>query len=332
MSRIKKVYYLDKKHLQSTVSSVNNCDSCFRFRFNPLIFIHHLLPLKMKFLPESYILQEENKLIGFITVTPSRCPLKQMEIHKLLYEESNLSYVSEMVQYVVSRYKAMGTLSFVVRIDDYLPELIKLFITKCGFSQISYEKLWKINYANKREYDKNLFRHFRNNDAPAAASLYNESLLPHFRPLLGKDNREFREILCKGLSYCTEYKYVIENKQSGNIDAYLSIQTIDNENYILDLVHSCWTEIDIDKVITFAYFQIMKRNKKFNLFFKTKKYMQYGEAEEQNFLKSKHELVRNSIILTNTSAGIIKDTQSIEKFTVLDKFYSGVGANTTCCR
>ena len=74
------------------------------------------------------------------------------------FEENCYEDAAELVQYAVSRYKAMGTASFVVRVDDYLPELVKMFISKCGFSQISYKKLWRINHIEKKNY--NFVGHF----------------------------------------------------------------------------------------------------------------------------------------------------------------------------
>ncbi len=103
-----------------------------------------------------------------------------MEIQKLLFEEGAWEEAVELVQFVVSKYKAMGAVSIMVKVDDYLPDLLSMFVSKCGFSQISYEKLWRVNKFTQTDYDKKEFREFRNSDAQLAANLYNEALLPHF--------------------------------------------------------------------------------------------------------------------------------------------------------
>lgn len=326
MRRIRKLYYFDRKNAEEMISFLNNSanDSYINhIMFNPLILLHHLLPLRFKFLPESYVLKDKNVLKGLITVAPSRLPMKKMEIQKLLFEENCYEDAAELVQYAVSRYKAMGTASFVVRVDDYLPELVKMFISKCGFSQISYEKLWRINHIEKKNYNFTGYRKFVNFDSHAAAILYNEALLPHFRPLLGKDAKEFTEIPCRGLSRYSEYKYVIEDLKTGNVNAIISINTLDNENYILDLIQSNWAEIDIDEIIAFANYQIHKRKKRYNLFISTKKYTHTGENREQDFIARKYECVQNQIVLTNSSARIIKNTEHSGKFTVLNQLYAG---------
>ena len=256
MRKIRKLYYFDKKRMQEMISFLNNRDKYINhIMFNPLIPLHHLLPLRIKFLPETYVLKDKKEIKGLITVAPSRCPLRKMEIQRLFFEENCYDDAGELIQYVVSKYKAMGASSFVVKIDDFLPELVRLFVAKCNFTQISYEKLWKVNNIES-EFNKKDFREFRNSDSPTVANLYNESLLPHFRPLLSRDAKEFKEILFKGLSYFSEYKYVIEDKKSKNISCYISIQSADNENFILDIVQSSWVELDIFSIISFAQAQL----------------------------------------------------------------------------
>ena len=322
MRKIRKLYYFDKKRMQEMISFLNNRDKYINhIMFNPLIPLHHLLPLRFKFLPESYVLKDKKEIKGLITVAPSRCPLKKMEIQRLFFEDNCYDDAGELIQFVVSKYKAMGAASFVVKIDDFLPELLKLFVAKCGFSQISYEKLWKIGEFES-EFNKKDFREFRNSDAQTVANLYNESLLPHFRPLLSRDAKEFKEIFFKGLSYFSEYKYVIEDKSSKNITCYLSIQSADSENFILDVIQSSWVELDICAVIGFAKAQIAKRQKNFNLYIRTKKYTQLGERDEKYFMENKFECVQNQVVLTNSSARIIRENVHTGQFTILSQFCS----------
>lgn len=309
--------------MQEMISFLNNRDTYIsHIMFNPLIPLHHLLPLRFKFIPESYVLKDKNEIKGLITVAPSSNPLEKMEIQKLFFEENCYEDAAELIQFVVSKYKARGTASFCVRIDDYLPELLKTFVSKCGFSQISYERLWGVNGVKNVEtdFDKKCIRHFRNSDATAVSSIYNESLLPHIRPLLSSNTKEFKESFFKGLMYYTEYKYVIEDKKSKNIIAYLSIKTDDNKNYILDVVQSSWAGYDIYSIISFANHVISKRQKDFNLFIKTKKYTNSGEKYDKEFLEHKFECAQTQIVLTNSSAKIIKDKSSSGKFTILGQF------------
>ena len=145
MSKIRKLYFFDKDNTREMMPFLNDSTNdtyINHIMFSPLVVFHHLVPLKFKYLPESYVLKEGKEIKGLITVAPSRHRARQMEIQRLLFEENSYDVASELIQYVVSKYKAMGTSSIIVRIDDYLPELVKLFVSKCGFSQISYEKMW----------------------------------------------------------------------------------------------------------------------------------------------------------------------------------------------
>lgn len=324
MSRIRKLYYFDKKNMQEMISFLNNRDAFIsNIMFNPCLPLHHILPLKLKFLPESYVLKDKKDIKGLITVAPSKSPVKRLEILRLFFEENCYEDACELIQFVVSKYKALGAISFIVRVDDNLPDLLRVFVAKCGFSQISYERLWRIEVPEHLEFDKRNFREFRNSDAASVWSLYNEALLPHFRPLLGSEVKEFRDLIFKGLSYFTEYKYVVEDKKSKNILAYLSIKTSDDENYILDIIQSCWTDFDINLILNFGIKQVQKRQKKFNVYVKTRKYTQYGEKYEQFFLEHRFECVQNQIVLTNSSAKIIKEQVRTGRFTILNQLCDG---------
>ena len=323
MSKIRKVYYFDKKSTQEMISFLNNSANdkyVNSILFNPFLIFHHYLPLKLKFLPESFVLKDKKEIKGLITVAPVKSMQNKMEIQKLLFEENAFEDASQLVQYVVSKYKAMGALSIVVKVDDYLPELLAMFIKKCGFSQISYEKLWRVNKFDNAEYDKHEFRLFRNSDAQAVAALYNDALLPHFRPLLGTEETEYKDSLFAGLSYYSEYKYVIEDKNTENITGFISIRTTDNENFIIDIVQAGGIEFDIDSVLSFISDTIKKRRKRFGLYIRTKRYTNKGEEYENAFMQKGFECVQNQIVLTNSSAKVLREPSPVKRFTVLNGF------------
>lgn len=324
MSKIRKLYYFDKKSTQEMISFLNNSANdtyINHIMFNPLIPLHHLLPLKLKFLPESYVLKDKKVIKGLITVAPIRCRQKKVEIQKLFFEENCYDVATELVQFAVSKYKAMGAISVLVKVDDYLPDLLTMFVSKCGFSQISYEKLWRVEHFPGEKYDKKEFRPFKNSDSQVVATLYNESLLPHFRPLLGREAGEFRESIFKGLSYYSEYKYIIEDRKTKNVTGCVNIQTSDNENYIVDVIQSSWIDLDINSILAFASDQIKKRNKKFGLFVRSKKYTNSGERYEQRFIDEGFKCVQNQVVLTNSSARVLKESSPSGRFMALSGSY-----------
>ena len=71
MRKIRKLYYFDKKNMQEMISFLNNRDTYINnIMFNPFIPLHHLLPLRFKFLPETYVLKDKKEIKGLITVAP----------------------------------------------------------------------------------------------------------------------------------------------------------------------------------------------------------------------------------------------------------------------
>lgn len=333
MNKIRKLYYFDKKKIQEMISLLNdnvNDNYISHIMFSPLLPLHHFLPLSLKFLPESFVLKKNKEFKGLITVAPTKSKYKKMEIQKLFFEENSLSEAAELIQYVVSKYKAMGAPSILVKIDDYLPELLSLFVSKCGFSQISYEKLWRINKFIEEPFEKKEFRIFRNSDAKAVTNLYNDSLLPHFRPLLNKEVKEFAEPLFKGLSYYSEYKYIIEDAKTKAIVGCISILTSDNENFVIDIIQTSWVNLNINSIINFATHQIKKRKKRFGLFVRTKRYTNIGDKYEKQFIENGYDCVQNQIVLTNSSAQVLKDSNKIEKYTTLVNIFPTTPATTQC--
>ena len=323
MRKIRKLYFFDKKRVQEMISFLNNSANdtyINRIMFNPFAFLHHFLPLKWKVLPESYVLKDDKEIKGLITVAPISSRQKKVEIKKLFFEENFIADANELVQFAVSKYKSIGAVSVLVKVDDYLMDLLSIFVNKCGFSQISYEKLWRIDKFTDIEFDKREFRSFRNSDSLVVANLYNDALLPHFRSLLGKDAKEFKENLFKGLSCVSEYKYVIEDKKTRNAIGYISLTTSDNENFVIDVVQTAWIVLDINSIISFATAEIKKRKKKFGLFIKTKRYTALGESYEAQFIKNGFECVQNQIVLTNSSAKVLRTEEKSGKYTVLSDF------------
>lgn len=332
MSRIRKLYYFDKKDTEEMISFLNNSENdayISKIMFNPFLILHHFLPLSLKFLPESFILKDKNITKGLITVAPTNSPHRKVEIQKLFFEENSYHYASELVQYVVAKYKALGALSIIVKVDSYLPELLAMFVSKCGFCQISYEKLWRIDKFIDSSYDKKNFRLFRNSDAQAITNLYNDSLLPHIRPLLCEQPEEFREKIFKGLSYFIEYKYVIEDYKTHNIIGCISIKSYDNENFVIDVIQSNFVELDINAVISFASDKIKKRKKRFGLFIQTKRYTNFGEKYETIFKENNFQCVQNRVVLTNSTAQILRETSSDTKYTVISEYCPNSAIPTT---
>ena len=74
MVRIRKANYLDKFRLKKMISFLSNdaINHYTKALMNmPFNFIHDFLPLKMKFLHESHVLEEDGNIIGMSKVSSS---------------------------------------------------------------------------------------------------------------------------------------------------------------------------------------------------------------------------------------------------------------------
>lgn len=307
---IRKLRFFDKNNVKRMISFLGN-DEAERFvevllKSSCNIF-HHLLPLKFKFLSESYVLVDETDLHGMISVIPFSGNPYKINIVKLLFKQDYYDVGKQLVDFVISRYGAKGAQSFVVFVDESHDELLKLFIDGCGFRKCASEELWRIDKnCIGKNIDLNCFRPFKNSDAQAVAMLFNDSLITHFKPSLLKTKNEYKENIFAGLSDNTELKYVLEDSVLHTLVAYFSIKTYDNSNYVIDITTSNGFTVDYDVILSYAKLQIQKRQKEFTMFVKLKKYVQ-NSINLENYMKDKEfKCVQNQMILVKDFYKLIK--------------------------
>ena len=71
---------------------------------------------------------------------------------------------------------------------------------------------------------------------------------------------------------------------------------------------------------SYATYQIKKRKNRFGLFVKTKRYTTQGEIYENKFFEDGYECVQSQIVLTNSSAKVLKTQEKPGKFIVINDF------------
>jgi hypothetical protein len=324
MVKIRRVNYFDRFKLKEMISFIdsdnNNLIKLDQFSFFNIL--HNLLPLKFKFLPESYIFEENKKNIGFISVCTTPGNPSKLVINKLFFKENCFSAAKELIGFIVKKYGQKGISNFVVTIDEGNCELLSLFIDGCGFRQCSSEQYWKMNSIKFKKTDNSSFRIFRNSDAQSVAMLFNDSVITHFKYSVSRTKNEYFEPLLKGLIKDYKFKYVIEDGNFKTIKTYFSLTTSDNLNYILDVTTSCWYECSWDDIFNFAIIQISKRKKDFNLFIKLKKYTTTAESLENYLIEKKFTPLQTKFMLVKDFYKIIKDeqpTQNVDLFSEINK-------------
>lgn len=313
MVRIRRANYFDKFKLKKMISFLSS-DAIEHytkvFHWFVIGAFHDLLPLNLKFMPESYVIEDNNDIIGMVTVSPTPGNPYKLNISRLFLEHNYFNAGKQLLDFVISKYGAKGATTFKAIIDDSYEELLHLFVDGCGFRQCSSEQLWKLESIRFEKDNTTFIRPFKNSDAQAVAMLFNDSTITHFKHSISRTKDEYLEPFFYGLNNSYKFKYVIEDENLKTIKAYFSFVTQDNLNYILDVTTSPWYEFDWDGILNFTINQISKRKRDFYLFVKVKKYTTTAESFE-NYLNSKgFKCIQNQLVLVKDFYKLIKEPQS----------------------
>lgn len=301
MTLIRRLNCFDAPKIKKMISYLGDGD-----RFSKALsteafgLIHGLLPLKYKFLPETYILLEKKEILGLITIIPTRGNPYKINITKLVFQQNMYDVGKRLVEFIIARFGAKGATSFAVTVDQSHDELLNLFMNGCGFRQCSYENLWKLEDFKPETAQKANFRSCQNSDAKQVAQLYNSELKNLYKPSLQRLRTEYREPVFEGLTNFYKNRYVLEEPSNHRIIAYLSITTSDNLNFIIDMSLNDGYNIPYDEVINFAIDEISRRKTIFYAFLKHRQYT----INADTFEKYLHERNLNCI---QTQCVLIKD-------------------------
>lgn len=322
MVRIRKTNYFDKFKFKKMISflssdAIDHYTKVFMgFPFNTL---HSILPLSIKFLPESYVIEENKEIIGMVTISPTRGNPYKLFISRLYLEQDYFNAGKQLLEYVIAKYGAKGATTFVATIDESYDELLHLFADGCGFRQCSSEQLWKMNEMRILKENTSFFRPFKNSDAQAVTMLFNDSIITHFKYSIAKTKNEYLDPIFSGLDDNSQFKYIVEDENSRTVKAYFSITTGDNVNFILDVTTSPWYDCSFEDILNFTINQISKRKKDFYLFVKVKKYTTTAENFEQFLNEKNFKCVQNQLILVKDFYKIIKEEQPLHRVVFLNE-------------
>ncbi len=321
MAKIRSLALKDIPKLKKMISMISNMSSAdvgFGYKSYvpfPLSWINRLLPLRFKFATDSYVAIEDNKICGLITLAAQERNPQSWRITKLFLDENGYDIGRQLVSFAIARYGAMGANTFSVKVDEDHEELLELFSKGCGFRVCASEQLWKMTEFKLQdsELDRGFFRPFKDSDSEAAASIHNDLIFPHFRYSLSKNPKEFENIVFSGLHKTSYFKFVIEDGSQHAVKGYFSIQTDDNENFILDADLISAFDDYLGDVINFAISQIMMRRKKFNLYFLNKKYQTNASKNEKFLEQSGFKNVKNQIVMVKDYYKRISENEKYSK-------------------
>ncbi len=304
MISIRRLTCFDASKIKKMIAYLGNTESV---RISPFGIIHEILPLKYKFLPETYILSDNDEILGLITVIPTNGNPYKINITRLIFKQNLYSVGKQLVEFVIARYGAIGAISFNVTVDQSHDELLELFMTGCGFRQCSYENLWKLENFTPQTNSKANFRPCQNSDAKKVAKLYNAELKNLYRPSLERIKTEYTSPFFAGFSNEYKNRYVLEISEK--IAAYLSISTIDNFNFIIDMSLNNAYTIPYDEIINFALSEISTRKSKFCAFLKHRQYTQNADIFEKYLHERNLNCIQTQCVLVKDFYKQIKQTE-----------------------
>lgn len=274
------------------------------------IMLHAILPLKYKFLPESYIFLDNKEIMGLITIVPTSGNPYKINITRLIFKQNLYEVGKQLVEFVIARYGAKGAKSFTVTVDQSHDEMLNLFMQDCGFRQCSYENLWKLeNFIPQTDKCAN-FRYCQNSDAKAIAKLYNNELKNLYKPSLERSKEEYKEPFFEGLTNFYKNRYVLEEPSNHRIIAYLSITTNDNYNFIIDMSLNDGYDVPYDEIINFALGEISRRKTKFYAFLKHRQYTKNADILEKYLHERNLNCIQTQCVLIKDFYKPIKQTEN----------------------
>ena len=271
MQSIRRLTYFDYPKIKRLISylCIDGNDKLAKSLLEePLGFLNAIFPLKLKFKPESFILTQDNEILGLITTSNTPGNPYKINITRLIFKENMYEIGKQLINFAVQKYGAKGAITFTTTIDECHEELFNLFINGCGFRQCASETLWK-NERPQPQKSKLKWRYAQNSDSKKIAELYNSEIQNIYKPSLARSHREFMTPIFEGFTDFYKIRCVIEENKK--ILAYFSITTSDNLNYILDITKDSNYDISTEDIINTMLCEIARKKKAFYPLIKQKK-------------------------------------------------------------
>jgi len=236
--------------------------SCgFNFIKHTLCFINHLLPLRLKFANESYIALVDGEKSALVTLDKDSKSHTRFKITKLILEEYSADVSKQLINYVISKYRAQGANSFYVVIDERQVDLLNIFKNEMNFRACGFEYLYKISCPNTTQHMS--LRPFNKNRVNEIRNFYNENINSFNKFLFSRENYQFSNNF---------EKYIFYNDDETKLLGYFEVATKNNYDYYINFSIDFAYNIYIIDAIRFIYSKLKRKNKDFNLFIKVKDY------------------------------------------------------------
>ena len=288
MTRIIPLRYSDMEKVRKMIEYVSpdisvdkvNGETFVHFPFNVL---HRFLPVRLKFLQESYVAIEGEELLGLISLAPDGNQKTRWKINRLILNPNAYDAGKQLIDYVVNKYGGAGVENFLTTIDENYIEALALFKTACSFRSCSKINIWE--YENLKNYaiseNRISLRIVELSDAKKIYELDCEALYPKFKTSLVKTENDFKfDFGNKFINKLKDYKiqrFVLDNSERNSIESFLSIMTKDNVNFWVDITLSLAYQEYYEDVLNFAINHVCSINQNGKLYIGVRDFQQTGK-------------------------------------------------------
>lgn len=279
---------IEIKNVVFTNQSLNFLKSCLRF-FN------HLLPLRLKFANESFVALIDNEEKGLITLDKDSKSYTRFKITKLILEENSSIIAPQLVNYVISRYRAMGATSFYVVVDEKQIDLLNIFKNELNFRLCGCEYLYKINSINTNS--SFFLKPFKKENLKDICNFYNENINSFNKFLFSRQQYQFSN---------NYLKYVFYNNEENQILGYFEVATKNHLDYYINFSIDFAYNVYLMDAIKFIYAKLKHKHKNFNLYIKIKDYFMNSKELMAILKENNAEFISKSQILAKDYYKAIK--------------------------
>lgn len=130
MTRIRRLSCLDIPKISKMIEYLDNNEN-IKFtddlRNEAFTMLHTMLPLKYKFLPESYVLSDNKEILGLITVVPTMGNPYKINISRLIFGNNYYDAGKQLVEFVIARYGSKGATSFALLLMNRMTNFSNCF-------------------------------------------------------------------------------------------------------------------------------------------------------------------------------------------------------------
>lgn len=284
----------------------------------PSDLVQNFLPLRFRKSPESYVAIKDNEFVkAFITLEASFGNRRKWFIKRLFLSENSFEEGSQLIDFVITKYGALGADTFCVLIDENDDTSAGLFSKMCGFRLCSREVVWKINSFDFADNNGSCFINCKNNNAGEIADFYNECIEPHFRFSLEKEPPEFKTSFGKNNE---KYYVKAENNQ---ILAFCELQKINQTDTLADIVFSKTCEDNYGVLLKGLINLAKQKNRSDNIYVLNRNYMTTAKIAEEFLQNNGFEKVQTKMLLVKDFYKPVKTSETIVNPAVIFNEISG---------